>query len=169
MVPLVQLVRASDCGSECHGFESHRAPQESRTNSSGLFFCTMGRDPRSGIKSFFWLNGKSSILIPNLAPTDSQEKFAIILDRCAPNIVFRVAPVIFFPELTTFSIPVRPIYGQFCRTASCASTFTLRPFLHSIAPCLRESIFSTEGSPTSVNPTKSARKTHKKTQKKKKA
>ena len=28
MVPLVQLVRASDCGSECHGFESHRAPQE---------------------------------------------------------------------------------------------------------------------------------------------
>ena len=26
MVPLVQLVRASDCGSECHGFESHRAP-----------------------------------------------------------------------------------------------------------------------------------------------
>ena len=28
MVPLVQLVRASDCGSECHGFESHRAPSE---------------------------------------------------------------------------------------------------------------------------------------------
>ena len=28
MVPLVQLVRASDCGSECHGFESHRAPKE---------------------------------------------------------------------------------------------------------------------------------------------
>ena len=30
MVPVVQLVRASDCGSECRGFESHRAP--SRTN-----------------------------------------------------------------------------------------------------------------------------------------
>ena len=27
MVPVVQLVRASDCGSECRGFESHRAPQ----------------------------------------------------------------------------------------------------------------------------------------------
>ena len=26
MVPVVQLVRASDCGSECRGFESHRAP-----------------------------------------------------------------------------------------------------------------------------------------------
>ena len=36
MVPLVQLVRASDCGSECHGFESHRAPQE--TDSSVSFF-----------------------------------------------------------------------------------------------------------------------------------
>ena len=29
MVPVVQLVRASDCGSECRGFESHRAPSES--------------------------------------------------------------------------------------------------------------------------------------------
>ena len=28
MVPVVQLVRASDCGSECRGFESHRAPNE---------------------------------------------------------------------------------------------------------------------------------------------
>ena len=27
MVPVVQLVRASDCGSECRGFESHRAPK----------------------------------------------------------------------------------------------------------------------------------------------
>ena len=28
MVPVVQLVRASDCGSECPRFESVRAPQE---------------------------------------------------------------------------------------------------------------------------------------------
>ena len=26
MVPVVQLVRASDCGSECRGFESHVPP-----------------------------------------------------------------------------------------------------------------------------------------------
>ena len=26
MVDVVQLVRASDCGSECRGFESHRPP-----------------------------------------------------------------------------------------------------------------------------------------------
>ena len=42
MVPLVQLVRASDCGSECHGFESHRAPQDENelvnaTNSFSLY------------------------------------------------------------------------------------------------------------------------------------
>ena len=28
MVPVVQLVRASDCGSECRRFESVRAPQK---------------------------------------------------------------------------------------------------------------------------------------------
>ena len=28
MVPIVQLVRASDCGSECRGFESHWAPRK---------------------------------------------------------------------------------------------------------------------------------------------
>ena len=28
MVPIVQLVRASDCGSECRGFESHWAPKK---------------------------------------------------------------------------------------------------------------------------------------------
>ena len=47
MVPLVQLVRASDCGSECHGFESHRAPQEVSDESSGLLFCAR-RDENPG-------------------------------------------------------------------------------------------------------------------------
>ena len=28
MVDIVQLVRASDCGSECRGFESHQSPQK---------------------------------------------------------------------------------------------------------------------------------------------
>ena len=31
MVPVVQLVRASDCGSECRRFESVRAPQEAKS------------------------------------------------------------------------------------------------------------------------------------------
>ena len=30
MVAVVQLVRASDCGSECRGFESHLPPQQKR-------------------------------------------------------------------------------------------------------------------------------------------
>ena len=37
MVPLVQLVRASDCGSECHGFESHRAPQKKEVERLPFF------------------------------------------------------------------------------------------------------------------------------------
>ena len=38
MVAVVQLVRASDCGSECRGFESHLPPI--RSSSSELLFCS---------------------------------------------------------------------------------------------------------------------------------
>ena len=31
MVVVVQLVRASDCGSECRGFESHQPPKKAGT------------------------------------------------------------------------------------------------------------------------------------------
>ena len=41
MVTVVQLVRASDCGSECRGFESHqsplRNPHKSRTYEDLLY------------------------------------------------------------------------------------------------------------------------------------
>ena len=37
MVPVVQLVRASDCGSECRGFESHRAPQQRKAAMLSFF------------------------------------------------------------------------------------------------------------------------------------
>ena len=40
MVPIVQLVRASDCGSECRGFESHWAPKE-QLRKRLLFLCTV--------------------------------------------------------------------------------------------------------------------------------
>ena len=39
MVPVVQLVRASDCGSECRGFESHRAPNRKTSPKGNVFFC----------------------------------------------------------------------------------------------------------------------------------
>ena len=38
MVPVVQLVRASDCGSECRRFESVRAPQKTSPKGN-VFFC----------------------------------------------------------------------------------------------------------------------------------
>ena len=38
MVPVVQLVRASDCGSECRGFESHRAPPRRGFHLSFFYF-----------------------------------------------------------------------------------------------------------------------------------
>ena len=44
MVPIVQLVRASDCGSECRGFESHWAPRK-RKSAWLSFFCPVGSRP----------------------------------------------------------------------------------------------------------------------------
>ena len=38
MVPVVQLVRASDCGSECRRFESVRAPKEETSPKGNVFF-----------------------------------------------------------------------------------------------------------------------------------
>ncbi len=35
MVDVVQLVRASDCGSECRGFESHLPPTIKKQNQKG--------------------------------------------------------------------------------------------------------------------------------------
>ena len=43
MVPIVQLVRASDCGSECRGFESHWAPKRGSRKTS--FFRIVGSEP----------------------------------------------------------------------------------------------------------------------------
>ena len=39
MVPVVQLVRASDCGSECRRFESVRAPKQETSPQGNVFFC----------------------------------------------------------------------------------------------------------------------------------
>ena len=49
MVPVVQLVRASDCGSECRGFESHRAPQQKTSPKGNVFFCEKSQDPTEDI------------------------------------------------------------------------------------------------------------------------
>ena len=42
MVDVVQLVRASDCGSECRGFESHQSPSSNPSQLQVVrdFFCS---------------------------------------------------------------------------------------------------------------------------------
>ena len=49
MVAVVQLVRASDCGSECRGFESHLPPAKKRKfERIFLFFCYCPNNPPKG-------------------------------------------------------------------------------------------------------------------------
>ena len=51
MVAVVQLVRASDCGSECRGFESHLPPAKKRKfERIFLFFCYCPNNPPKGGK-----------------------------------------------------------------------------------------------------------------------
>ena len=61
MVPLVQLVRASDCGSECHGFESHRAPQKRLTSqrSASFFALRTAASPQIPVVLIFCITGCS--------------------------------------------------------------------------------------------------------------
>ena len=46
MVPIVQLVRASDCGSECRGFESHWAPKRATSQEVAFFVYCGEPNPR---------------------------------------------------------------------------------------------------------------------------
>ena len=49
MVSVVQLVRASDCGSECRGFESHQTPKQSEVSKKGTsLFCLYHRNTYMG-------------------------------------------------------------------------------------------------------------------------
>ena len=59
MVPVVQLVRASDCGSECRGFESHRAPQKKKEDIRPLF--SLGASGGTPVPSFSLLTQPRSL------------------------------------------------------------------------------------------------------------
>ena len=63
MVAVVQLVRASDCGSECRGFESHLPPNRESNFKRGLtlFFISALRNPLHHST-----NSKSNIIITQL-------------------------------------------------------------------------------------------------------
>ena len=60
MVPVVQLVRASDCGSECRGFESHRAPGKMETFWPPFFSCARW----DSTPFFYFANAKALHFIP---------------------------------------------------------------------------------------------------------
>lgn len=62
MVAVVQLVRASDCGSECRGFESHLPPHKKRKfdkNVPLFCYCTNNHNkegktaPKNSVAAFF--------------------------------------------------------------------------------------------------------------------
>ena len=46
------LVRASDCGSECRGFESHRAPQQETSPKGNVFFLLKSQRHRRNFHRF---------------------------------------------------------------------------------------------------------------------
>ncbi len=54
MVAVVQLVRASDCGSECRGFESHLPPNRESNFKRGLtpFFYPRFKKPTPPLYQF---------------------------------------------------------------------------------------------------------------------
>ena len=55
MVPVVQLVRASDCGSECRRFESVRAPSKRhRLNDVSFFVFIIHTTILSGVRTTFY-------------------------------------------------------------------------------------------------------------------
>ena len=73
MVPIVQLVRASDCGSECRGFESHWAPK-TVDRQIGLFLCPVGFGPRVRNRRSR-LSDSERIPLGTLKETDSSVSF----------------------------------------------------------------------------------------------
>ena len=57
MVAIVQLVRTSDCESECRGFEFHWSPHIRRNTQEAEGICLesreVGDEPARGFKSYF--------------------------------------------------------------------------------------------------------------------
>ena len=77
MVPIVQLVRASDCGSECRGFESHWAPKRGSRKTS--FFRIVGSATlRRPDLPWFSNNFAIDIFMPVILAEKTANSFATI-------------------------------------------------------------------------------------------
>ena len=64
MVDVVQLVRASDCGSECRGFEPHRPPKKTLEVFPRSFL--LSQSEIVILRNDWSLNGKSVLRIVTL-------------------------------------------------------------------------------------------------------
>ena len=76
MVDVVQLVRASDCGSECRGFESHLPPRINpvkRKFYGVSCFCIIYSSLLQ--KDFVWLSGNLVGISINLCKSIQKELF----------------------------------------------------------------------------------------------
>ena len=71
MVPIVQLVRASDCGSECRGFESHWAPKKRKSKGFLFFVLSTSESPHGLSKRFKTFHKKKKIqdFVTIISPT----------------------------------------------------------------------------------------------------
>ena len=122
MVPIVQLVRASDCGSECRGFESHWAPKRGSRKTS-----------------FFRIVGSATLRRPDL-PWFSNN-FAI--DIFMPVILQKKRPILLrqsqlsgiYPHFSRFlAILAKNIHDSFARIPNALETFPPTTFVMTTNP-----------------------------------
>ena len=110
MVTVVQLVRASDCGSECRGFESHRSPffKSLTTLCCEGFFLSIYLLPLS-LLAVLPLNHSATRLRPLSTPgmpLSSCLAFVVAAVRVERFVLDRKVPLAYFPALTRAPMPV---------------------------------------------------------------
>ena len=110
MVTVVQLVRASDCGSECRGFESHRSPffQSLTTLCCEGFFCLSTSSPFHSLLSARSTtvrqdSGRCPLSARSLSSCLAFVVAAVRAERFAP---LRKVPLAFLPARTRAPMPV---------------------------------------------------------------
>ena len=110
MVTVVQLVRASDCGSECRGFESHRSPffKSLTTLCCEGFFVYLPPPPSHSLLSarstaVRQASGRWPLSVRSLSSCLALVVAAVRVERFAP---LRKVPLAFLPARTRAPMPV---------------------------------------------------------------
>ena len=110
MVTVVQLVRASDCGSECRGFESHRSPffKSLTTLCCEGFFCLPAFSPSLSFPSarpttVRQASGRCPLSVRSLS---SCHAFVVAAVRVERFVLDRKVPPAYLPARTRAPMPV---------------------------------------------------------------